>query len=330
MFSQSYSESLPEAVLSPDEKLRRELKKSLEIASSNINKLPKVIPSVPKLLSFVPSNQAMTADSFVDTLSELFGMISSISREQFAIISITFPPQSVSKVTKTLVQRIFNDSAFGIMTRVDASLRPKPPIPQLGLSDYLDCLLTVREKLSALQIILQEYSSAEIYKTTLSARDTELLTEIKSAHIGSQNSEEPDAISQEIHEYIKDQVANLLEEYLKTYFEKEMNWTRLKLSDEIKKATKDEACVQKVPGLAALSRPPRIRQEKFKSIDQIVTTIGNERFVSLSLSVIRDSLNRMLVIGQGDSRLSQKVEAYFIVCCIIDYSLRFSSCFSFS
>lgn len=300
-------ESLPDAVLPPEEKLRRDIKRSLELASSNINKLPKVMPSVPKLLSLVPSNKAVTADSFIDTLSELFGMISSISREQFAIVSIVFPPSYVSKVTKTLIQRIFSDPAFGIMTRVDASLRPKPPIPQLSLSDYLDCLLTVREKLSALQIILQEYSGANVYKAALSVRDPDLLAEIKGSHLDSQVSDEPDAISLDIHEYIKDQVANLLSDYLKNYFEKELNWARLKLSDEIKKATKDDAYVQKTPGLAALSRPPHIRQEKFKSIEQIVTAVGNNKFVVTSLSVVRDALNRMLIIGQGDSRLAQKV-----------------------
>ena len=300
-------ESLPDAVLPPEEKLRRDIKRSLELATSNINKLPKVMPSVPKLLSLVPSNKAVTADALIDTLSELFGVISSISREQFAIVSIVFPPSSVSKVTKTLIQRIFSDSAFGIMTRVDASLRPKPPIPQLSLSDYLDCLLTVREKLSALQIILQEYSGVNIYKAALSARDPELVAEIKGNHLDSQVSEEPDAISLDIHEYIKDQVANLLSDYLKNYFDKELNWTRLKLADEIKKATKDEAYVQKMPGLAALSKPPHIRQEKFKSIEQIVAAVGNNKFVLVSIAAIRDSLNRMLIIGQGDSRLSQKV-----------------------
>ena len=267
------------------------------------------MPSVPKLLSLVPSNQAVTADSLIDTLSELFGMISSISREQFAIVSIVFPPASVGKVTKTLIQRIFSDSAFGIMTRVDASLRPKPPAPQPSLSDYLDCLLTVREKLSALQIILQEYSGTYVYKAALAARDPDLLAEIKGSHLDSQVSTEPDTISQDIHEYIKDQVANLLSDYLKNYFDKELNWTRLKLADEIKKATKDEAYVQKIPGLAALSRPPQIRQEKFKSIEQLVAAVGNNKFIVTSLSVVRDSLNRILIIGQGDSRLSQKVIA---------------------
>jgi hypothetical protein len=85
-----------------------------------------------------------------------------------------FPTQSTSRVTKMLISRIFNDPAFGIQVganaelsvtlsshefqaRVESVLQPKPPLPPLSASDYLDALVTVREKLSALHLMLLEY-----------------------------------------------------------------------------------------------------------------------------------------------------------------------------
>ena len=40
---------------------------------------------------------------------------------------------------------------------MEAVLSPKPPKPALSLSDFLDALTTVREKLSALYIILLDH-----------------------------------------------------------------------------------------------------------------------------------------------------------------------------
>ena len=53
-----------------------------------------------------------------------------------------FPPFAVGRVTRQLIQRIFCDQAFGIQSRVDAVLSPRPPREPLGLGDYLDALTT--------------------------------------------------------------------------------------------------------------------------------------------------------------------------------------------
>lgn len=100
-----------------------------------------------------------TAAGASDQLSELFGTIGSVCQEQFAIIRLIFPAFAIAKVTRLLVQRIFNDPAFGIQARVDIVLCPKQSSnkPPLALPDYLDALVTVREKLSALFLILLEH-----------------------------------------------------------------------------------------------------------------------------------------------------------------------------
>lgn len=105
-----------------------------------------------------PSSSTKSAPSTAtDNLSELFGTISLVCREQFDIIRKVFPSSTVARVTRLLIQRIFNDPAFGIQSRVEMVLRPKPPKPALPLGDYLDALVTVREKLSGLTLILSEY-----------------------------------------------------------------------------------------------------------------------------------------------------------------------------
>lgn len=92
-----------------------------------------------------------------DHLSELFGTIIAVCAEQFDIIRKVFPQQTVARVTRLLIQRIFNDPAFGIQTRVENALRPKPPRPPMLLADYLDALITVKEKLSCLHIVLMDH-----------------------------------------------------------------------------------------------------------------------------------------------------------------------------
>lgn len=92
----------------------------------------------------------------IDSLSRLFTIINNVCKEQFDIIRRVFPSYTIARITRQLVQRIFSDPAFGIQTRVDAILCPQPPLP---LADYLDALLTVREKLTALYLLLLECSS---------------------------------------------------------------------------------------------------------------------------------------------------------------------------
>lgn len=239
----SVGDDLPAASLSAEERVRREVKQQLKRSMSHLARFPRnitqTISAIPKLIPIQTSSKpgAGLADSF----SELFGMISTICGEQFPIIARAFPRETVCKVTKTLVQLIFNDPAFGIKIRVDGTLRPKPPQPPLSLTDYLDCLLSVKEKLFALQIILREHSSADQYAKYLDISEEDML-----AGDDSHGSHTPDAISEEITEYLRDQVTRLLEDYQKDYFDRELNYLRLRLVDAIGKATKETACTHKV------------------------------------------------------------------------------------
>jgi hypothetical protein len=115
--------------------------------------------TTPAALSGFASSGDLGAVSLIDNLSALFKMINNVCQEQFVIIRKVFPTHTVARTTRSLVQRVFNDPAFGIQHRVDEVLRPPPPLPPLPLPDYLDALLTIREKLSALYLLLLECSS---------------------------------------------------------------------------------------------------------------------------------------------------------------------------
>jgi hypothetical protein len=113
-----------------------------------------------KALPRLPSSPKDTGHtSSVDFLSQLFWTIGTLCTEQFAIIENIFPPPMVPKMTRTLIQRIYNDPAFGIQRRVDNVLHPRPPEQPLPLSEYLESLLAVREKLTALYLILSDLCS---------------------------------------------------------------------------------------------------------------------------------------------------------------------------
>ena len=95
---------------------------------------------------------------------QLFTTIQEVCKEQFGIIRDIFPPAMAPKITRVLIQRIYNDPAFGIQGRVDAVLQPKSPLPPLPLADYLENLGIVKEKLGALYMMLLELCSPHRFK----------------------------------------------------------------------------------------------------------------------------------------------------------------------
>ncbi len=132
---------------------------SLPIQSKQQTGPSNFIDNLKSLADIGGNNQTMSSFQLLDHLSGLFTMINRVCLEQFDIIRQVFPAHTIARVTRLLVQRIFSDPAFGIQARVDAILCPQPPAPPLLLSDYLDALLTVREKLTALNLILIDCTS---------------------------------------------------------------------------------------------------------------------------------------------------------------------------
>ena len=102
---------------------------------------------------------ANSGNTLVEHLSELFVSISTICKEQFVIIRKVFPPDSAIKITRMLVQRIFNDPAFGLQTRVDMILYPKPPYQPLSSVEYLGTYATFLSRLALVCTSFSFYSS---------------------------------------------------------------------------------------------------------------------------------------------------------------------------
>lgn len=68
-----------------------------------------------------PPTAAASLDPLQD-LAALFETIRAICREQFAVIEQVFPPAASSSVRELLVERLFNDPAFGVFSSLDQIL----------------------------------------------------------------------------------------------------------------------------------------------------------------------------------------------------------------
>lgn len=67
----------------------------------------------------------------IQDLESLFSKIGTICKEQFRVIHTVFPPSTCNSVRELLVERLFNDPAFGIFSYLDQFLttRQQPPTP---------------------------------------------------------------------------------------------------------------------------------------------------------------------------------------------------------
>lgn len=288
-----------------------------------------------------------------DHLSELFGSVGAVCQEQFSIIRKIFPPTSVARITRLLIQRIFNDPAFGIQSRVDAVLCPKPPLPQLNLSEYLDALTTVREKLSALHMVLLDYCMHPAMHLTGFSSDYGSLafsntfdrlvtTNIDTSDKDAEGNDNDNLINDgmggnnksgvkesevtvlsgaethqrlksyaEVKEFLDDQVSQVLSAYIIDYFDKEMANLKFLYNDALKRAV--DADPNLIVKVSVLSTLPRLRAEKMKSMEHMVKTVANPRFIGSIFSTSTETITRMESIGRDDKKLPERVKDLFML-----------------
>jgi hypothetical protein len=271
--------------------------------------------------------------TLVDHLSELFVAISDLCQEQFSIIRIVFPSQSVEKVTKMLITRIFNDPAFGIQARVDTVLRPKAPASPLSLPEYLDALVTVREKLSALHLMLLEYCTgggddqyadidAELEATSQYATNANIHQQNKPnmATLSSQGGGggfvstsqkkleeqlerevlEKRQKTEELQAFLEDQVAQVFQVYLHDYFEKEIMLMKHNLVSFFVHAAGDYS--HSILTKVAEGTLPKLRFDKISSIQQLVNIVTRNQFIQTIFYQGADTIDRMVNIGRDDEK----------------------------
>ena len=267
-----------------------------------------------------PSDSSIT---LVDHLSELFMAISDLCQEQFSIIRLVFPSQSVEKVTKMLITRIFNDPAFGIQARVENVLRPKPPASPLSLPEYLDALVTVREKLSALHLMLLEYCTVDNDYADIDAElEANSQYAVNSSNIYQQNVAmtspggfvstsqkkieeqlerevlEKRQKTEELQAFLEDQVAQVFQVYLHDYFEKEIMLMKHNLIIFFSNSVGDPRLLTKVSeGIL-----PKLRYDKIGSIQQLVHIVARSQFVQTIFYQGADTVGRMVNIGRDDEK----------------------------
>lgn len=282
-----------------------------------------------------------------DSLSELFGTIGRICQQQFQLIRDIFPQSVAARVTRMLIQKMFKDSAFGIQARVDEVLNPKPPMAQLPLPDYLDALANVREKLSALYVILLEYcshpalkgmgSEASMSRTTdtthfvppklvkgksFALDAVAALNVANVSKVGVVPTAASDAILDEINEklkneaeikaFLEEQISGVLSSYMTDYFDKEMAYLRNQYVEGLRRVVDDDKGNSKVSA-GSVMQMPRFRAEKMKNIPSLVKTVANNYYVSNVVSVSTDSVMRMENIGRDDKKLPARIKEIYIL-----------------
>ena len=272
-------------------------------------------------------------DDSLDSLSQLFGSIGSICQQQFSLIRNIFPQNVVAKITRILIQKIFTDPAFGIQTRVDAVLSPKPPWPALPLPEFLESLANVREKLAALFVILLEHCShpamagmgneaalsrAVAVASASASSSSSSLSALLLSNAASASDALLDELNEkaksdrEVREFLQEQIMGVLSSYLGDYFEKEMQHVRNQYVEGLRRVVDDDKGPSKVSAGSVLQMP-RFRADKMKSIPSLVKTVANNYYVSNVVSTTTDSVMRMENIGRDDKKLPARIKELYLL-----------------
>ncbi len=282
----------------------------------------------------------------LDYLSQLFTTIQDVCTEQFGIIRDIFPPSIAPKITRVLIQRIYNDPAFGIQGRVDAVLQPKPPLPPLLLADYLENLSIVKEKLSALYLMLLELCSHPSFqgigRDNWNTVHAQISKEI-SGHGFRGASALPDAPSstslvalrdptREVEEFLEEQIMQVLSCYMASYFDKEMLHLKNTFADILRKAVDKSLNILALNNQASSSRTahkavitgsgsqaPRLKADKIGGIAELTETVANREFLKAILDLLGDSVHRMTNIGRDEHKLGSRLKDAYLL--LLDFTV---------
>ena len=278
--------------------------------------------------------------SSVDFLSQLFWTIGTLCTEQFDIIMKIFPAPMVPKMTRTLIQRIYNDPAFGIQRRVDNVLHPKPPEAPLPLADYLESLLTVREKLTALYIILSDLCSQPAFrgmgrennaqssryianddfsycvannKVDNTAGDLGIRGSIDDGKLLSDDADVAvERSHSEVQDFLEEQIAHVLSAYMGDYFEKEAIHLRTLYTTGLRNALGANQVTLMTASADNMSTP-RIRPDRVRSVLELLSSVANVSYLKNNLYSTVNTVSRMEVIARDDYSLPMKIkELYFL------------------
>ena len=268
--------------------------------------------------------------SAIDNLSELFWTIGTVCTEQFGIIRQVFPAAIVPQMTRTLIQRIYNDPAFGIQGRVDNVIHPAVPLP---LSEYLESLLTVREKLAALYIILLELCSHPAMhgmgrENTHAGKNQAT----EDANFGGMSggmgmgmgkpvlakvSEEDLQAAQdksliEVREFLDEQNTQVLSMYMGDYFYREQTHIRNQYAESLLWIFGDGASAANSL-VSSGEKTPRLRAERMGGIPAFVNSVCNGNFVRNTLRLTTDCIMRMQSIARDEHKLPIWIKDLFVL-----------------
>lgn len=293
-------------------------------------------PGVTKTAKSTQDVRDSTGD--LDYLSQLFATIQSVCVEQFKIVREIFPEPVIPKITRVLIQRIYNDPAFGIQGRVDAMLQPKPPSPPLPLADYLEYLSIVKEKLGGLYLMLlelfMEHSVSGIGKDNWSTLHAAISREISggvfgttaigaasTAPLSTAGSQRAPQDSAEIEEFLQEQIMQVLSGYLGSYFDKEVLHLKNSFADTLRRAVDKNLNIisgiskaaSSMVTVASGTQVPRLRAEKFGSMTELTETVANNYFLLAIEGLVTDSVLRMTNVGKEEHKLGTRLKDVYLL-----------------
>lgn len=170
-----------------------------------------------------------------DALSEFFGLVSSLCQEAFTLIRRVFPPTSLLKVTRMLIERMISDPVFGIQVRladvldvpssiVYPSMGSAKPQSLVGLghenqgtnsqkslesrmpvSDALDMLLMVHDKTSALATDIVAHCVEAERNFLNDCRERANIAgsqDVEFGHVGAENGDQIDGKDDQQDEWV--------------------------------------------------------------------------------------------------------------------------------
>ena len=279
----------------------------------------------------------------VDHLSNCFNIIGEISYEQFEFVRQVFPVDGAGKICRLILQRIFSDPTINLQGRIESVLNPKPPMKPLGLADRLDTLAALRVKFTALHISIGEcltksFKMSKHHGVMLPSDDyTKILSEIDI----NDDIYVKDVVMMSVHDVsdlITDLVDQILENNLDNYSSDEIRCLhyhyRFLLTSSVGDQTNllvmkrsnslldtDADYMKSVMSVSA--DVPSIVPDRFESIPQFLSTIGNMQFIDECFSASEASLRRITCIASSQKIQINQVkdifrhEIYFMTNCIL-------------
>lgn len=296
-----------------------------------------------------PSNEGFqlystgSVDIGAHRLSDLFRFLTAICDEQFQLIAKVFTQDVGIQMMKLLVQRVFNDPAFGIQVYMDSTLHPRTPHAVLSVEDYLRTLANIKRKLDSFyqglvdactyfSVIVNQVKHDSLHMRDIVDKQLSIGNGIASSptdsvvsprnDLGGSEMSPKNEVNKEgsnpsdnLRTFLQEQLNQVFGSYLSDYFQKEQVNLKFQYSNCLSKALHDANLFDKKTdsNTTVLSALPIFKAEKMKSIQNLAKSVGNHDFLNNVHSKVVEAVQRMSLIAKSDKKLSIRIKDTYLM-----------------